>query len=382
MHLLTSFSCLASSTIACEWLKHASSNLNLTDDAKAALNQLPNLVVNQATQQFENLLKGVERYQQALKPRDMPDMPTIWQRGSTRLLDFGVLCKGAPIATVLLVPSLINRYYILDLSEQMSFARYLAKHNIYPIVLDWGVPTAFERGFDMGDYVEKILLPAIDFCAETSATKLHLAGYCLGGVLCLAAAQLTKQRLSTLALLATPWDFEADDVHKPALDEMWLSRIEAEILKHDVLPASFIQSLFLMRQPFAFEQKFSRFANNDDDDEIEGFMQLEQWVNDGVDMTAPAARDTLVNWIQRNDLAKLKWKVGGKTIDPKAVTLPCFASVPNQDVIVPYGCGNALVQQLPNVKANSPSAGHVGMIVGSKAKRQLWEPYVGFLKSF
>lgn len=379
MHLLTSLSCLVSSTIACEWLKHASLGSKLPGGAQAALDLLPKNVASQAVEQFESLLKGVERYQQALKPRTMPDMPIIWQQGNARLLDYGVLCKGTPIATVLLVPSLINRYYILDLSEQMSFVRYLASQNIYPIVLDWEEPGEFERGFDMADYVEKILLPAIDFCATTSATELHLAGYCLGGVLTLAAAQLTKQPLASLALLATPWDFRAPDVNIPRLDDAWLERIETEIMKDDTLAAAYIQSLFLMRQPFAFEHKFSRFANCDNEDEIEDFMQLEQWVNDGVDMTAPAARDCLLDWIQRNTLAELKWKVGGQIIDPKAIELPCFASVPSHDIIVPYGCANALVQQLHDVDVTSPSAGHVGMIVGSRAKQQLWEPYVDFI---
>lgn len=329
--------------------------------------------------QFENLLKGVERYQQALKPRTLTDMPTIWQQGHARLLDYGVLCNGAPMATALFVPSLINRYYILDLSEQVSFMRYLAAQNIYPLLLDWGEPGTFERGFDMGDYVEKILLPAIDFCASTSATELHLAGYCLGGVLTLAAAQLTSQPIASLALLATPWDFEASDVQIPRMDDIWLNHIEREILKQPTLSAALIQSLFLLRQPFAFEQKFMRFANCKDNQEAEEFMQLEQWVNDGIDMSAPAARDCLIDWIQRNHLARGQWEVGGEKIDPCQISLPSFASLPSHDVIVPYGCANALVERLEKVNVISPHAGHVGMIVGSRAQQQLWEPYQQFI---
>jgi polyhydroxyalkanoate synthase len=346
---------------------------------EAALKLLPSAVEKQAQAQYENLLKGIERYQQAYKPRTLADMPTIWQRGSARLLDYGVLLKGTPITTVLLVPSLINRYYILDLSEKQSFARYLATKNIYPIVMDWGVPTEAEYGFDMAAYVQKILLPAIDFCATTSAASLHLAGYCLGGVLTLAATQLTKQPIQSLALLATPWDFEAEDVNIPRMNEPWCSAAKVEILKQPMLSAHALQALFMLRQPFAFEQKFSRFASCDNEREAEEFMQLEQWVNDGVAMTSPAACDCLLNWIQRNHLAKNSWKVSGQIIRPEKIKLPCFVSIPKQDVIVPYGCSSALVQQLSNVTSSSPNAGHVGMIVGSRAKKQMWEPYVDFL---
>lgn len=300
--------------------------------------------------------------------------------GSVRLLDYGVLCPGEPVATVLLVPSLINKYYILDLSEKQSFARYLASQNIYPIVLDWGVPTQAEQGFDMADYVQKRLMPAIEFCAGTAAAPLHLLGYCLGGVLTLAAAQLLNASLKSISLLATPWDFSKQDVQLQQLTPAMLQECEAMILEHEVVPAEFMQHLFLLRQPFAFAQKFMRFAHVENAREAEEFMLLEGWVNDGVAMSAKAARDCLIDWIQRNALAEAKWCVDGQVVQAKT-HLPCFISMPKHDAIVPYGCALALAEQIPHATLSAPSTGHVGMIVGSRAKKQLWEPYVEFIQS-
>ena len=61
----------------------------------------------------------------------------LWRGGAARLLDYG---RGAAVPAVLIVPSLINRHYILDLLRERSFVRYLAAQGLRPLVLDWGEP--------------------------------------------------------------------------------------------------------------------------------------------------------------------------------------------------------------------------------------------------
>src|SRR5690242_17040506 len=65
-------------------------------------------------------LKGIERYRDHPYRRDVVDPVAIWQDGSTRLLDYGG--AGAPL---LVVPSLVNRAYILDLMPEKSLLRFL-----------------------------------------------------------------------------------------------------------------------------------------------------------------------------------------------------------------------------------------------------------------
>jgi polyhydroxyalkanoate synthase subunit PhaC len=43
----------------------------------------------------------------------------VWKHGTTRLLDYG---RDATARTVLVVPSLINRYYVLDLCLSAAFS--------------------------------------------------------------------------------------------------------------------------------------------------------------------------------------------------------------------------------------------------------------------
>lgn len=64
------------------------------------------------------------------------------------MLDF-----GGTGPSILFVPSLINRAYVLDLAEEASFTRYLASKGTHPLLLDWGWPGPVERQFTLADYI-------------------------------------------------------------------------------------------------------------------------------------------------------------------------------------------------------------------------------------
>ncbi|MBT3629684.1 MAG: alpha/beta hydrolase, partial [Rhodospirillaceae bacterium] len=78
---------------------------------------------------------------------------TLWQDGSSALLDYGPDLAGKEVKTVLFVPSLINRGYILDLARQRSLMRYLAESGVRPLLLDWGAPVDEERNLGLDDYI-------------------------------------------------------------------------------------------------------------------------------------------------------------------------------------------------------------------------------------
>ena len=379
LQLMMSMSALASSTFACEWLKSASENLNLSSNQKQVLNELPQVVSQQARKKYQSLLSAVENYSSHPRPKDRLKGRAVWHKGNIKLLDLG---RDMPVATeayALLVPSLINRYYILDLSEERSFVQYLREQGIYPLVLDWDDPGEVESGYDMADYVTEALLPALAFASRTTGSPVHLLGYCLGGLLSLAATQLAPEDVASLTLLATPWDFKSKDTLSPTLNDMQLAWVKQQMLSEPTLHPMMLEWLFMFRQPFAFEQKFTRLAERDDPEELEEFIQVEQWVNDNVPMASPAAVDCLIHWAQRNDLYRGKWEVAGEVIDPSIIEPPNFVAIPERDTIVPKQCAEALLELLPDAEACYPHTGHVGMMVSRNAREELWEEYVDFV---
>src|SRR5437764_7144053 len=67
-------------------------------------------------------LDGLEAYRRHPFRRAQSAVPNPWRQGTTRLLDYGGDAAGP---AVLVVPSLINRYYILDILPDRSFLRCL-----------------------------------------------------------------------------------------------------------------------------------------------------------------------------------------------------------------------------------------------------------------
>lgn len=380
MHLLLSMGLLQSLPFGLQCVKNGLLPLNLNLKPGEMLpKELQDAVNQEAKSRLSEMLSGVLRYYETPYKRSVTDPPSIWQHGSARILDYGQKVSN-PKAVVLFIPSLINRYYILDLEEERSFLRYLASQRIYPLVLDWGKPGADEEKFDCGDYVTEILLPAIEFISKISGGQVALAGYCMGGVLALAAAKLKPRKISSLALLATPWDFHCPEFAPFVLEKKWQKEMAKLIDEKKILPAEMIQSLFYLTDPFVFEHKFCRYAEMEPNSRAaRDFVALEHWVNDGVPMTSGVAHNCLIGWAQENNLMKGQWRVDGKNITPPSNTMPTFIAIPRNDHIVPFDCALPLADAARHAKIIHPSAGHVGMIVGSHAKRELWQPYANWL---
>src|SRR6185437_14056343 len=118
----------------------------------------------------DSFLTGLERYRRHPYRRDEAALPVLWQEGSTRLLDYAP-AGGAP---VLVVPSLINRAYILDLAPDKSLLRFLVERGLRPLLLDWGKPGALERGFNLTDYIAGPLARSFALLCEVPVDVLQL----------------------------------------------------------------------------------------------------------------------------------------------------------------------------------------------------------------
>lgn len=348
---------------------------NLPGLNPGGLNSLQNALSEEARNRANSLITGLLRYTATPYERQISAPPSIWQRGSARILDYGSAQPGTDTPMVLFVPSLINRYYILDLEEHRSMLRSLALQGLHPLVLDWGSPGEAERNFTCSDYITQVLVPAIEFLAHASRQKVALVGYCMGGVLSLGAATLAARHLAGLALLATPWDFYCPEFRPFILDKRWHGLMAAMIEAQPQLSADMVHLMFYLTDPWVFEQKYRRYATLQPESRAaKDFVALEHWVNDGVPMTAAVAKECLIGWAQQNVLANCQWLVDGKAVDPSRIKLPALLAIPKNDHVVPHHCATALAEAMPYAERIHPGSGHVGMIVGSSARRELWQP--------
>ncbi len=302
-------------------------------------------------------LTGLARYGDAERMAAPCAKPVVAQIGGTCLRELGG--SGSP---VVLVPSLINPPRVLDLPGASLAEALAARHRV--LLLDWGV-AAERAGFDLGGHVAELLVPLIAGLGE----EVALAGYCLGGTMALAAANLVAVR--KVATLAAPWRFAAyPRESRDGLGQLWRrSEPAAEALR--VLPTEVLQAAFWSLDPRGIVAKFARLADEPADSvALRRFVTLEDWANDGEPLPLPAARELIEELFLGDRSGMGEWRVDGVMVRPDAA--PSLHFTARADRIVPS-------ESAPPGAVHAVSAGHVGMIVGGRAAEQLHAPLLAFL---
>jgi polyhydroxyalkanoate synthase len=353
----------------------------LRELAAADPDELAAAVGREVRRRLDELETGLRRYRKHDFRRETELPRAVWRDGTTLLRDYAGI-EGAPEdgMPLLVVPSLVNRSYILDLTPERSLLRFLCRRRFRPFLVDWDRPGPRERRFDLGDYVVDRLGSALDRVIDRTGRKPALLGYCMGGNLALGLALARPRDVSALALLATPWDFHAEraDLARATAHALtpWMPMFEAL----GEMPVDVLQSLFFALDPFLGARKFRGFASVDPDSaKAREFVALEDWLNDGVGLAAGVARECVLGWYGENTPARGEWRLRGMPVRPEKIAVPSFVVIPAQDRIVPPASALALARALPSATLHSPPLGHIGMVVGGQATAALWEPLARWL---
>jgi polyhydroxyalkanoate synthase subunit PhaC len=347
------------------------------DLADVAPEQVASAVDAELRARAASFQRGLERYRHHPYRRTLPEPPVLWQEGTTRLLDYGP--RGAK--PVLVVPSLINRAYILDLADDKSLMRFLAASGLRPLLVDWGQPGEAERNFTLTDYVAGRLARAADAAAATAGAPFAVLGYCMGGLLALALADRRPDLVGALAVLATPWDFHAGRTGHARLLGSLAAPLSRSFASRREIPVDVLQVLFAALDPLLAARKFIRFAGLPEGSvEERDFVALEDWLNDGVPLALPVARECLADWYGANAPARGRWRIGGRVVTPSRVGVPTLVVVPAQDRIVPPATAAVLAETLPAAERLTPPLGHIGMMVAREARATVWQPLARWLQ--
>jgi polyhydroxyalkanoate synthase len=288
-------------------------------------------------------------------------MPAVASAGRATLRDYGG--EGLP---VVFVPSLINPPLVLDLGEN-SLLRWLARQGVRPLLVDWGAPTPEDRAQDVTAHVEELLLPLL----ATLDRLPVLAGYCLGGTMATAAAAAT--RVAGLVTIAAPWRFEAYGDALQPISSLW-DQAHATCEQLGLVPMEVLQSGFWQLDPKRTIAKFERFARlAPDSDEARAFVALEDWANGGAPLSFAAGRQLFDDFFVADLPGSGRWQVAGHSVNPETLDIPALSFVSTTDRIVPA----ASAARIGDVR--ELAMGHVGMIVGSRAKDALWQPLADWL---
>ncbi|MFA5963158.1 MAG: alpha/beta hydrolase [Sphingomonas sp.] len=313
-------------------------------------------------------LAGLAAFQQARRARRGRLAPARYRKGRARLRDYGT--PGAGGRPVILVPSLINPPFILDLAPDVSLVKWLATQGLRPYLLDWGNPLPADRDLDITMHVAQRLLPLI---ARLEQPPI-LIGYCLGGTMTLAAACAT--RVAGVALIAAPWRFDGfGDAARGAIAELWRTA-QPTCEKLGLVPMEVLQAGFWRLDPAKTIAKYEAFGRMEPGSRAAAsFVALEDWANAGAPLPYAAGRQLFEDFIGADLTGTGGWHVAGASVTPRALDCPAIEFVSLNDRIVPA----ASAANLPD--RHDLGAGHVGMIVGRGARTQLWDPLLDWLSS-
>jgi len=256
---------------------------------------------------------------------------------------------------VVLVPSLINPPRILDLDEEVSLTSAIAAMGRRALLLDWG--RADERSeLSVAGHIEELLLPLLRSIDERPA----LIGYCLGGTMAIAAANLAP--VERVVTLAAPWNFERyPERSNRALQDMWRhSKGAAEGL--GALPMEVLQAAFWSLDPERTVRKFAEFGRLEPASaEARRFIELEEWANEGEPLPYPAAKELVEELFGKDRPGSGAWTIGGRPLTDE-LAVPALHLTAERDLIAPP-------QTAGSGEVVAIATGHVGMIVGSARSR-------------
>lgn len=287
--------------------------------------------------------------------------------------------KNAPL---LLVPSLVNKADILDLCASRSLFKWLNKQGVETYLFDWGDTSNYEDQTNMEGLVSARLCPAVEYLAEKSGGPVSILGYCMGGTISLAATSLMQHKVRKLVLMAAPWDFKT---RNPVLSERvrtWAPVVMSVIEQKGCLPAEWTQALFATLDPEGSAKKFARFARMDQgSEEAKLFVAVEDWLNDGVDLSADIALHCLRNWFAQNAPERGEWKLGGRRIDPSEIKCPVMIIASTGDRLVPFAAAASVREKLTGSSTEilKLECGHISLIAGSRAVETVWTPIAEWL---
>lgn len=240
---------------------------------------------------------------------------------------------------LLVIPSLVNKYYLTDLSPGRSLVEYAVKAGVEVFHVSWVNPGVEHRDFDLDTYIEAIVEALGAVRAISGADRAHALGVCAGGqLLTIALAYLAAagraEEVASFSLTVSVLDHS-----DPASPTGLMSRRSADdamkrIDRDGLVDGRRLQTSLAWLRPidsiwWAWVQRYLLAADIPR-------MDLFHWSEDTTNLPAGLVRD-LMDLTLDNQLTKSgALSALGQPVDLRAVRTPAYLIAGLTDNLTPW----------------------------------------------
>lgn len=286
---------------------------------------------------------------------------------------------------VLLVFALINRPEIFDLRPGHSFVEFLLEQGFDVFLVDWGVPGEEDGDLGLAEYVCDELHWAVRETVRASGSPdVSLVGWCIGAALSAMYTALHPDgAVRNLVVLTMPMDTAG------SLYTSWVGRPSFDVDRvagaHVGVPGGMVDRANKLMKPVTnyvttrrrlFEQVRAGTA-----DKV-AFQAMAKWVADNPRFPQAAFRDWIRLMYKENRLAAGTLELRGRRVD--------LAAVRRQGVLVVTATADHIAPRegtlpflaavrTPDLTHFDRTGGHIGLMAGSRARREIWPDIAGWL---
>lgn len=283
---------------------------------------------------------------------------------------------------ILIVSSLVGKYYILDLTPKRSYVSHLLEEGFDVLIIDW-TTTEKSESKDLNDYVCNYLAEIVEKTCEVSESEnVSLLGYSMGGILALIYSALQPEKVKNLMLLTTPIDFSQQNTISKWTSEKYFDVDRITDLFGNISGEAVSWSMQMVKPMSSISRGVNTLQYLDNKEDFAALMALEIWLHDSTPLPAKLFKDIIKKLYRQNLLAKNELKIDGKRVDLSKITASVLNVIGTRDQVASPETSNKLLELLGNIDKNQMELdyGHLTIAVGSGAKEDFWQKSADWLR--
>jgi polyhydroxyalkanoate synthase len=324
-----------------------------------------------AAVEFANVILTTPDAEIGQSPREV-----VWTHRETTLYRYRSARRSHAVP-VLLVFALINRPEIFDLRPGNSFIEYLLEQGFDVFLADWGVPDEEDSDRGLEHYVCDELHWAVrETLRAAGSEELSLLGWCIGGTLCaMYCATHPAGPVRNAVLLTTPVDTSG------SLYARWVGgeEYDAELIAdaYGSVPGAGIDWANKLMKPVTnYVTTYRRLFRQilDGRDPRGAYQAMAKWVADNPPFPGRAYREWITWMYKENRLVAGSIRLRGKRVNLANIGQNLLVVTAGSDHIAPREGTLPLLELVSSsdVTHLARPGGHIGLMAGSKAKREIW----------